>query len=213
MSLGKSVILLTLILIQTIVASAATGDRIVSKGLTLRAAALRVIPQRPLDLALYYFDAYARSFPNKNYLTVIDYRIRSGLPRMFILNLRTGAVESLLVAHGKGSDPDNNGYLNSFSNEASSLASSMGIYRVAEPYNGEHGLSARLDGLQTTNLNARPRAVVIHGADYVNASRPIIGRSWGCPAIDLSQINHVVNELKNGSLLFVYGSQFESLVK
>jgi hypothetical protein len=45
--------------------------------------------------------------------------------------------------------------------------SSLGVYKTAETYNGKHGLSLRLDGLSPTNSKARERAVVVHGADYV----------------------------------------------
>ncbi len=214
MKLNTGIAIIIFILIQSNFAMAASiGERVVSGRITLRQAALRVIPQRPLDLAFYYLDNNARAFLNKNYLTVIDYRLPSNRKRMFVLNLRTGAVESLLVAHGKGSDPNQTGVLQNFSNEPNSLASSMGIYRVAETYNGEHGYSVRLDGLQATNSNARARTLVIHGADYVNPNRRTMGRSWGCPAIELSRVRSVVDALKGGSLLFVYGSQFESLIR
>lgn len=183
------------------------------KLMTLRAAALKKIPQRPLDLALYYFDRNEALFTNQDYITIIDYRIHSSEDRMFILNLKTGEVDSDVVSHGKGSDPEHDGMLNAFSNVVGSGASSMGFYRVAETYFGVHGYSVRLDGLSSTNSNARDRAIVMHGADYVVRGYDKMGRSQGCPAVENHRVAPIIDRLKDGSLLFIYGKQFENLIR
>lgn len=87
------------------------------------------------------------------------------------------------VAHGVGSDPDNDGMVERFSNEPNSLATSLGQYKVAEPYFSDKWQSTayRLDGLDPTNSNARARAVVLHPSRYVRGD--YAGRSWGCPAL------------------------------
>lgn len=85
------------------------------------------------------------------------------------------------VAHGRGSDPSNEGRPRHFSNVENSLATSLGLYQVAETYEGREGDTRwRLDGMMKGwNDQARKRAIVIHEADYVAWG----GRSEGCPAI------------------------------
>jgi hypothetical protein len=97
------------------------------------------------------------------------------------------------VAHGAGSDPGKTGLAVRFGNAPESGETSLGLYRVAEPYVGVHGKSYRLDGLTNGfNDTARHRAVVLHPAAYVRAQGPV-GRSLGCPAIsekDFTNLDH-----------------------
>lgn len=165
------------------------------------------VPTGLLKKALAYFDANKARLPNQNYITVIDFRPHSSHTRFFIVNMKTGAVESLHTAHGAGSDTNNDGLAASFSNVSGSKKSSLGYYRTAETYYGKHGLSLRLDGLSSTNSNARSRAIVIHGADYVKEAAVKQGRSWGCPAVTMSKRTAVVNALKEGSLIYAGLSQ------
>lgn len=217
-----------LVLVETLITSTASAASVGSRPvtvrnerrqnvqMTLRQAALRIVPQRPLDLALDFYDRYGhdRRFGNQDMLTVIDYRIHSSRPRMFIINLRNGQIDSELVAHGKGSDPENDGMLNSFSNVPESKASSMGFFRISETYNGENGYSVHLDGLNPgANQNARARAIVVHGADYVARGRAVQGRSWGCPAVESAHAQTVIDKIKGGSIMFIYGSQFEAYIQ
>jgi hypothetical protein len=184
--------------------------------MTLRAAALRSIPQRPLDLALDFYDRFGRDrrFNNQDVLTIIDYRIHSSRPRLFILNLRTGQVDAELVAHGRGSDPEHDGMLNSFSNTDESKASSMGFFRISETYIGQHGYSVRMDGLNPgANERARVRAVVIHGADYVAPGLDKMGRSFGCPSVAATRSAAIIDKVKGGSIMLIYGTQFESYIQ
>ena len=55
-----------------------------------------------------------------------------------------------------------------FSNREGSFSSSLGIYRTLDVYNGHHGRSLHLEGLEPTNSNALARALVLHTADYVS---------------------------------------------
>lgn len=165
-------------------------------------------PQRKIDTkllksAVLYFNAKLSKFANKKVIAVIDIRKRSSEKRMNIVDMKTGSVWSLTVAHGKGSDANHNGYATSFSNVPGSNATSLGFYKGAETYSGAHGLSLRLDGLSSTNSNARARAIVIHGASYVHNEKVIQGRSWGCPAVDMAQRDKVISLLKGGSLIYV----------
>lgn len=162
-----------------------------------------LVPTKLLKEAVLYFDANASRFANKTYITVIDFSKRSSVRRMFVINMKSGAVWALTTAHGKGSDPDHDGYADKFSNVSGSNASSLGFYKVAETYIGKYGLSLRLDGLSSTNSNARPRAVVIHGANYVQDRVVVQGRSFGCPAIPMGYRDRLIPLIKGGSLLYI----------
>ena len=160
-----------------------------------------LIPQKILDKAYAYLKENSSKIKNQNFLSIIDFKQHNSKERWYLLDLNTGDVEKFLVAHGKNSDKDFDGYANSFSNTLNSDQSSLGFYLTAETYQGSHGLSLRLDGLSTTNSNARDRSIVIHGADYV-AQGPKIGRSLGCPAVEMRYHSYLIDKIKNGSLIF-----------
>lgn len=163
-----------------------------------------MVPDRHLKTALMYYDSNKSRLKNINYLSVIDFSMHSSKKRFFIINMKTGAVWAIRTAHGKNTDPEHDGYANQqlFSNVSGSNKSSLGFYIAAETYYGSHGLSLRLDGISSTNSNARARAIVIHGADYVQEANVIQGRSFGCPAVAMGNRDEVVNRLKNGSLIY-----------
>jgi hypothetical protein len=162
----------------------------------------KTINQTMLKNALLYYHKNLAKIKNTDVLSVLDFSKYSGKQRFHIINMKTGEVWSVRVAHGKGSDPDHDGYANSFSNVNGSNASSVGIYKTAETYSGSHGYSLRLDGLSSTNSNARARAVVVHGADYVSEANVIQGRSWGCPAVSMSIRTKVIDTIKGGSIIY-----------
>jgi hypothetical protein len=140
-------------------------------------------------------------------LAVIDFSLPSSEQRLWLFDLDTEAlILRELVAHGQGSG-DN--YAKTFSNIEGSHQSSIGLFRTQESYFGQHGYSLRLDGLEAgINDQARRRAIVIHGADYVDASwiarQGRIGRSQGCPAVPQHAIKTVVDHLQGGQFLFAY---------
>ena len=144
------------------------------------------VPDQALKEAVLYFHANQSNFANKNIISVIDFDQSSKKPRFFVINLKTGAVWAMTVSHGTGSDRNHDSYAESFSNVSGSQATSIGFYKTAETYQGSNGYSLRLDGLSRTNSNARVRAIVIHGAAYVQDREVIQGRSWGCPALSLA---------------------------
>ena len=149
-------------------------------------------------------------------LAVIDFSLPSSEERMWIFNL---ADQSLLmrelVAHGRNSG---NLLSTQFSNIEGSYQSSIGLFRGAESYRGKHGYSLRLDGLEPGfNDLARRRAIVIHGADYVDPSwvdaYGRIGRSLGCPAVRQEITPQVVDNRKGGQLVFKYYPDKEWLTR
>lgn len=160
------------------------------------------VPQVLLRKAILYFDANKAAFRNQRYISIVDFSKRSNLPRFFLINMNDGTVASLRTTHGSGSDRENDGYAESFGNLSGSNKSSLGFYKVAEDYHGRFGHSIRLDGLSSTNSNARARAVVVHGYDYAWEKNVIQGLSWGCIAVAWEVRDMVLERLKGGSLLY-----------
>lgn len=138
-------------------------------------------------------------------LAVIDFSLPSSEKRLWIFDLKKRTLLlNDFVAHGAKSG-DN--LASSFSNVNGSHQSSIGLFRSAESYRGKHGYSLRMDGLEPGfNDRARERAIVIHGADYVNPEwiprQGRIGRSQGCPAVRPEITKTVVDALKDGQLVF-----------
>jgi hypothetical protein len=161
-----------------------------------------MIQEKHLTAALNYYETNKAQLGNSSYLSIIDFSKSSKEKRFFIINMSTGSVWAIHVAHGKGSDSDHDGIAEKFSNVSGSNASSLGFYLTAETYNGSNGYSLRLDGLSSTNSNVRARAIVIHGASYVQESSVIQGRSWGCPAVAVELRDKVISLLKGGSLIY-----------
>lgn len=157
------------------------------------------------DEALTANATHTDSISNDDYMVVIDYSRPSGEPRFFLVDMVEDSAEAFLVSHGRGSDPDHDGIADTFSNVEGSKMSSLGTFVTAETYYGQHGLSLRLDGLDSVNDAARERAIVIHGADYVSPARSIMGRSWGCPALEQAVAQALIPKIADGVLVYTRG--------
>ena len=160
-----------------------------------------LIPTKILQTAVNYYDEHLANIPNKRFLGLIDFKQHNSRERFYIVDMESGRVEKYLVAHGKNSDSNFDGYATKFSNVNDSKMSSLGFYLTAETYSGAHGYSLRLDGLSTTNSNARVRDIVMHAADYVTPGKKI-GRSFGCPAVETRYHQQIIDQIKEGSLLY-----------
>jgi L,D-transpeptidase catalytic domain len=158
--------------------------------------------QRALDA----LKRHRESIDHRDFMGVADFSLPSSSPRFHLMNLSDGSVRSYLVAHGRGSDPAHTGWLERFSNEPHSNATSAGAYRTASVYVGAHGRSIRLDGLDPTNNNAASRAIVVHGAWYVSAAMidrsGMLGRSQGCFAVADSSLGEIMSALGPGRLIY-----------
>ena len=159
--------------------------------------------------AMHGVDTY---HPEKKFIAIIDFSQESTQKRLFIIDLENRKlVLNTFVAHGK-----NSGALmaTTFSNIPQSLMSSPGFYRVSEIINSpKHGEALLLEGLEKgINDNARCREIIIHGAAYVcedfikNTGR--LGRSHGCPAVPVKEMNQVSKFLAGGSLLYIYSPSY-----
>lgn len=144
---------------------------------------------------------------NKDILTLIDFSKASNEKRLWIIDLKTGEV--LIhdwVAHGKNSGSQ---FAEVFSNTPNSNTSSLGFYITGETYFGKHGLSLYLNGMDKGfNTNARKRAIVLHGADYVSEDfirkYGRLGRSFGCPSVSMDIYKQVIETIRDGSCMFIY---------
>ena len=137
---------------------------------------------------------------------IADFSPYSSSPRFYLLDRESGGVEEFLVTHGRGSDPYHLGWLQSFSNEPGSNATSRGAYVTQEQYDGNYGRAMRLNGLDMDNYMARLRYIVVHTAWYAEpdmiAKYGKLGRSEGCFAFPSHTIGHILDRLGPGRLLF-----------
>ena len=142
---------------------------------------------------------------HRDVVGVADFSKPSRIPRFHLVDMASGKVETLLVAHGRGSDPDHTGWLQSFSNLPGSAATSAGDYLTGGYYIGAHGPSMHLHGLDATNCNAEERAIVVHAAWYVGPDIALqhgrLGRSEGCFAVSPADLPKVLLRLGPGRLL------------
>jgi hypothetical protein len=178
-------------------------------GLLLPAAALAAAPAGPSPALMARAKAALDRHPGaftRDLMAVADFDAASSASRFHLVNLLDGRVDSLLVAHGRGSDPDHSGWVERFSNAPGSAASSAGAYRTGPLYIGKHGPSRRIAGLDPTNSNAESRAIVVHGAWYVSPAmvrdHGKLGRSEGCFAVEESQLPMVLARLGEGRLIY-----------
>lgn len=146
---------------------------------------------------------------NTEYCFLMDLQIASGKKRFFIYNLTKNSIESQgLVAHGSGRNARNHGI--EFSNDANSLCSSLGKYKIGNSYMGKFGLAFKLYGLDATNSNAFNRSVVLHSLACVPSEETYpfpICESWGCPTVAplfLKVIKQYIDRAENPILLDIY---------
>lgn len=137
---------------------------------------------------------------------IADFSKPSAEPRFYVVDLASGQVESHRVCHGRGSDPAHSGYLERFSNDFGSYATSNGAYVTGDYYDGKYGTSLRVRGLDYSNNNAEGRAIVIHNAWYAEDDMvPLhgqLGRSEGCFAMSKASQYQVMSRLAGGRMIY-----------
>ncbi|MBU6252364.1 MAG: murein L,D-transpeptidase catalytic domain family protein, partial [Alphaproteobacteria bacterium] len=182
---------------------------------SIATAALTMLPARamaaPTDARLLEI-AQQQLARMDNYIWVrdvvglADFSMPSSEQRFFIVNMESGDVRRYYVTHGRGSDPEHDGWLKAFSNDYGSNATSRGAYLTRNYYDGKHGLSMRLTGLEPDNNNAENRAIVVHGADYANPdlirTMGKLGRSEGCFAFPQDKLVEVIARMGPGRMIF-----------
>lgn len=170
-----------------------------------------------IELALSALEcALAQGMSPARNLTVIDYSLVSTQPRLWVFDLVTGKLLfQELVAHGMKTGKN---FARNFSNTYGSHQTSLGLFRTKETYVGANGYSLRMEGLEDGfNDKAMERAIVFHGADYVDLKLAKklghLGRSHGCPAVRAGIARKVIDTIKGEQFLFSYYPDQQWLTK
>lgn len=148
-----------------------------------------------------------RKVKNNTLLTIADLSQSSSKKRLYIIDMENNRVMmNTYVAHGRGSGGE---FATRFSNKASSHQSSLGFYVTGNTYYGQHGLSLRLNGVESgINNQAQRRNIVVHGASYIGEKYLVkskyMGRSYGCPAVPKEESSKIIELIEGGTCLFIY---------
>ncbi|MEP3421398.1 MAG: murein L,D-transpeptidase catalytic domain-containing protein [Erythrobacter sp.] len=158
------------------------------------------------DIAKRELDRAGDAIWRRDIVGIADFGVHSAQRRFYFVNLDREEVNPFHVSHGTGSDPEHDGWLNSYSNVEGSNATSRGAYVTWEWYQGRYGTSVRLGGLDSTNDAALRRYIVMHRAKYAEPSHierwGRLGRSNGCFALGEEQFRIALLNLSGGRLLF-----------
>ncbi|MET4897212.1 murein L,D-transpeptidase catalytic domain family protein [Sphingomonadaceae bacterium jetA1] len=169
-------------------------------------ASPRVVRPALFRQALAALQRHGSRVDHRDRMAIVDFAVGSSEPRLHLVDLVSGRSQSLLVAHGSGSDPSHSGYVQHFSNAFNSNASSEGAFLTDNYYVGRHGRSQRLIGLDPTNDNALGRAIVVHSAWYANremiSKHGMLGRSQGCFAVGEQELDRVFANLGPGRMIY-----------
>jgi hypothetical protein len=183
-------------------AAAATAPRTVFA----QAASASPRDRRILEIAQREVERAGNVLWRRDLAGIADFGVHSSNKRFHFANLENGTVRSFFVTHGAGSDPEHDGWLNDYSNVEGSLMTSRGAYVTWEWYKGRFGTSVRLGGLDPSNSNAFPRAIVMHSADYATQEHVDrwgkLGRSNGCFAMGPDDFREALWSLSGGRLLY-----------
>ncbi|MFT3822361.1 MAG: murein L,D-transpeptidase catalytic domain family protein [Chitinophagaceae bacterium] len=168
------------------------------------------LSRRAFQMALNGMSKLIRTYHIKeNILSIVDFSQPSIAKRLYVIDLDNYTLLfNTLVAHGNKTGKE---MAQSFSNKNRSNKSSLGFYITGGTYMGNNGYSLKLQGVEKgINDMAYRRAIVLHGADYVSTdwaayhNQDYIGRSQGCPAVPAEMSESIINELKDGTCLFIY---------
>lgn len=177
---------------------------------TERSMARHELPEKVLRTLLKQYRQEKSALGNIRYVGLVNYRQPSWEPRFYLIDPdQEQVIGAYRVAHGKGTDPNHDGFADFFGDRKGSHMSSVGFFVTRETYLSEqehHGLSLRLEGLSETNRNAYDRSIVIHANQYMEQDfietfgRP--GRSHGCLVFAASDRDEIVEKLKGGALIY-----------
>jgi hypothetical protein len=154
--------------------------------------------------------AKKRGETKKNILTIVDFTQPSTNKRLYVFDLNNNKL--LLSAHVAQGKFSGLYYATHFSNKAGSRESSLGVFTTGDIYNGEHGRSMRIIGLEKgINDKAYQRSVVVHQAAYMTdrfiKEHHHAGRSFGCFAVAPDVITPLIDATYNGSVIFAYAAK------
>jgi hypothetical protein len=130
---------------------------------------------------------------NARYLTIIDYSKPIIQDRLYVYDLQKQEI----VIQARVSHAFRSGlvYPTKFSNEEGSEQSCYGSFLSGEAYEGKFGHSMRIDGLSSTNGQARKRDIVFHPGRTFSAA---------CYMTEPEVNERLINLIKGKSLIVVY---------
>ncbi|MBS0351260.1 MAG: murein L,D-transpeptidase catalytic domain family protein [Proteobacteria bacterium] len=169
-----------------------------------------------MAFAGYHWAIKKHKVKKRDILTIIDFSLSSAMDRLYVINVKTGAVlMSAPVTHGLHSGA-NSPWAKNFSNSPNSLESSLGVYITENnPYTGQFGYSLRIAGLESSNSNAEARAIIVHSANYASRSflkyNGFLGNSYGCFAVDPALVHQLIAYIEGGSVLYAYANSKQYL--
>ena len=153
---------------------------------------------------------------NTDFCILVDMGIHSGKDRMFIWDFNSSSIaQSGLCSHGCGDSPHSGDETKSapiFSNISDSHLSSLGKYKIGKRSYSNWGIhiNYKLHGLETSNVNAYRRLIVLHSWESVS-NIPIYPygtpEGWGCPAVSNDMMKILDKKLKATSkpvLLWIF---------
>ncbi|HSU28692.1 MAG TPA: murein L,D-transpeptidase catalytic domain family protein [Chitinophagaceae bacterium] len=178
------------------------------------------IAEFPADQLILYAKALKQYAIQNGYDT--SYAILSNMgmlcnkKRLFIINLSTLTIEqSGLVSHGRGQGPTV--WVKQYSNQPGSRCTSLGHYKIGAKYKGNYGDAYRLEGLDTTNMNAQSRSIVLHSMGCIPEKEGFMPAcvSDGCPAVSpglLMSLFKILDTRQKPVLLWLFDSNLEEIV-
>lgn len=209
-SLGLSTLIFVMVA-SSASAEPVTRDYLVRNGVSAGAA----------TEALNSYDHFSKDIKNKTFLAIVDFNKSALDERMYIVNMLNGVIEKFRVAHGVNSG-DN--WVTQLSNELAKSGKDVGSLRstsgnfmtLTTKHSDRAGFSLTVNGLDQDNKSAFDRFIYVHGAtgvnpDWAKAHDGIVRRSEGCFMVDKPYTEHVIEELKSGSLLYAYWNHDEML--
>ncbi len=178
-----------------------------------RAATLDVVPSGLLGAALDRLAALGCPLHGHSTIAVVDFSRPSGVRRLWLIDLADPAAMplALYVAHGRYSDPGNEGSADYFSNIDGSYMSSLGAFSVeSRGHDPGHDAFLAMRGFDPSNDIARSRKIWVHTTPdlhgYVSpwflARYGRLGRSRGCFVVMVRDFERVARALRGGGFLF-----------
>lgn len=173
------------------------------------------VPQDLWDIGLLSLMDHA-SHPQivKFIVMFVDFRKKQKEIRLWMVDIeKRTLLLNTRVSHGEGKKRGQK-----FSNIRDSHDSSVGAYvTLRQRLSGAGKLGTRADGkkkrdvaavvegLDSTNNRAKSRAILIHGASYVSATRA--APSWGCFATRPEDNRKIVARMQNGGFIYAYAGE------
>lgn len=167
----------------------------------------RVVRKGLYEQAKFALDVHDHRISRRDRIYVVDFAKFSGEERLFEVDLEGGRIAAFRTSHGRGSDPSHTGYAKDFSDIRESHMSSVGAFVTAgASWGSQQGPNVLLDGMEVTNVSARERAIIVHGADYAEpdflAREGKLGRSYGCFSTSHADLQTLRERMGEGRLLF-----------